>query len=85
MFSRVNLARLIIYYKDNQFITSHRNELYGYADFLGNFLYINLLAMEFMCQCNLLVKLLNFNITQYGHKILKTTEAQLPSGFRHIM
>ncbi|XP_075210433.1 pickpocket protein 28-like [Lycorma delicatula] len=31
----LNLAKIIIYYKESQFVTSYRSELYGYADFLG--------------------------------------------------
>lgn len=34
--SRVQLARLTIYFKEAQFITSKRSELYGVTDFLAN-------------------------------------------------
>lgn len=34
-FFRASPARLSIYFKEHQFITSHRSELYGYVDFLG--------------------------------------------------
>ena len=29
------MSRVSFYYKDSQFVTSHRSELYGPADFLG--------------------------------------------------
>lgn len=32
-----NLSQLKIYFKSNQFVTTQRNELYGYTDFIANF------------------------------------------------
>lgn len=37
LFFSFALSSLIIYFKNNQFITSKRHELYGPTDFLGNF------------------------------------------------
>ncbi|CAG9766000.1 unnamed protein product [Ceutorhynchus assimilis] len=35
--SGMSMSSLVIYFKNNQFVTSRRHELYGPTDFLGNF------------------------------------------------
>lgn len=36
LYSRDQLARIVIFFRDNQFIASKRSELYGQTDFLAN-------------------------------------------------
>lgn len=50
---RVQLARLSIFFKESQFITSKRSELYGQTDFLANcggllglFMGVSILSIE---------------------------------------
>lgn len=44
---RKQLSRVVIYFKESQFMTSRRSELYGITDFLGNYTLHDLIFFSF--------------------------------------